>query len=251
MSETTDHTKQYAPGDIANGHVLTETGQWLPVGGPPAPTQPKGKKPIYKRWWAIALAAVFVIGGMSSAMGSGESDADKASADTTPAASTPDKKEAEAEKAEAEKAEAEKAEAEKAEAEKAEAEKAEAEKAEAEKAEAEKAEAEKAASEVVTVGAAQIIQEFEDNELAADAKYKGKTLKITGIVEKIDTELFDDSDYVLDLAGGGDFEILTVSVYDIPNEDLAAINKGDKVTVTADFKDGGDLGVEVNHGVLN
>ena len=107
------------------------------------------------------------------------------------------------------------------------------------------------ASKPVAVSAANLIKQFEDNELKADAKYKGKTLKITGTVEKIDTEAFDDSDYVLNLTGGGDFEILNVSVYDIPSMDLADINKGDKVTVTADFKDGGDLGVEVNHGVLN
>ena len=81
--------------------------------------------------------------------------------------------------------------------------------------------------------AADLIKQFEDNELQADAKYKGKTLKITGIVEQIDTEMLDEEDYVLDLTGGGDFEILAVHVYDIPNEDLATINKGDKVTVTA------------------
>jgi len=107
------------------------------------------------------------------------------------------------------------------------------------------------ASKPVAVSAAHLIKQFEDNELKADAKYKDKTLKVTGTVEKVDTETFDDSDYVLDLNGGGDFEILSVTVYDIPNKDLGTINKGDKVTVTADFKDGGDLGVELNHGVLN
>ena len=107
------------------------------------------------------------------------------------------------------------------------------------------------ASKPVTVTAADLIKQFEDNELKADAKYKGKTLKITGIVEGIDTEMFDEEDYVLDLTGGGDFEILAVHVYDIPNEDLASVNKGDKVTVTATFDDGGDLGVDVNDGVLN
>ena len=107
------------------------------------------------------------------------------------------------------------------------------------------------ASKPVAVTAASLIKQFEENELQADAKYKGKTLKITGIVEGIDTEMFDEEDYVLDLTGGGDFEILAVHVYDIPTEDLASINKGDKVTVTAAFDDGGDLGVEVNNGVLN
>ena len=57
--------------------------QVKPVETPPAA---KAKKPIYKRWWAIALAAVFVIGGISQAMGGGD-DA-KPVADK-PAASAP------------------------------------------------------------------------------------------------------------------------------------------------------------------
>jgi Host cell surface-exposed lipoprotein len=43
--------------------------QVKPVETPPAA---KAKKPIYKRWWAIALAAAFVIGGISQAMGGGD-----------------------------------------------------------------------------------------------------------------------------------------------------------------------------------
>jgi hypothetical protein len=57
--------------------------QVRPVETPPAA---KAKKPIYKRWWAIALATVFVIGGISQAMGGGD-DA-KPVADE-PAASAP------------------------------------------------------------------------------------------------------------------------------------------------------------------
>jgi len=107
------------------------------------------------------------------------------------------------------------------------------------------------ATKPVAVTAADLIKQFEENELQADAKYKGKTLKITGIVEQVDTEIFDEDAYVLDLTGGGDFEILAVHVHDIPTDDLASVNKGDKVTVTATFDDGGDLGVDVNDGVLN
>jgi hypothetical protein len=35
--------------------------------------------------------------------------------------------------------------------------------------------------EAVRVRAAQILQEFDENELAADNKYKGTTLRITGV----------------------------------------------------------------------
>ena len=78
-------TTQYKPGDIANGNVLTESGQWLPVAGPTAPAEPKAKKPIYKRWWAIALAAIIVLGGISSATGGGD-EPTKAKDDTVAAA---------------------------------------------------------------------------------------------------------------------------------------------------------------------
>jgi hypothetical protein len=56
--------------------------QVKPVETPPAA---KAKKPIYKRWWAIALAAIFVIGGISQV---GGGDDAKPVADT-PAASAP------------------------------------------------------------------------------------------------------------------------------------------------------------------
>ena len=56
--------------------------QVKPVETPPAA---KAKKPIYKRWWAIALAAVFVIGGISQM---GDGDDAKPVADM-PAASAP------------------------------------------------------------------------------------------------------------------------------------------------------------------
>lgn len=48
------------------------------------------------------------------------------------------------------------------------------------------------------VTAGEFIKEFEGNELAADQKYKGKTVEVSGVVEKIDTD-------------GGDFEFLSVT----------------------------------------
>jgi hypothetical protein len=97
----------------------------------------------------------------------------------------------------------------------------------------------------MVVKTATILKDFEDNELAADAKYKGKTLAITGVVNEIDTELFDDEKYILRLGSGGDFEFLTVNCNDMSTDDLAKYNKGDTVTVIGEFDDGGDLGVEV------
>jgi hypothetical protein len=99
----------------------------------------------------------------------------------------------------------------------------------------------------VTAEAAAMVKEFQDNELAADAKYKGKWVQVNGVVDKIDTEMFDENKYVLRIGGGTDFEILTVNCNDIPKDVLSSINKGDDVTVVGEFKDGGDAGVELKH----
>ncbi|WP_195909019.1 hypothetical protein [Microlunatus sp. Gsoil 973] len=101
----------------------------------------------------------------------------------------------------------------------------------------------KPASKIISVKASKVVKEFEDNEFAADNKYKGKTLKITGRVDKVDTDLFDDSQYILDL--GEEYELLSVQCYDIPNGQLAKVSKGDTVTVIGRFDDGGDFGVKI------
>jgi hypothetical protein len=67
-------------------------------------------------------------------------------------------------------------------------------------------------------------------------------------VDKIDTELFDDSNYILDLRE--EYELLSVHCYDIPNDQLTKVSKGDTVTVIGRFDDGGDLGVDITDGEI-
>ena len=81
------------------------------------------------------------------------------------------------------------------------------------------------------------------NELAADSKYQGKTLRITGRIDKIDTDIWDDEKYILRL--GGKWDIVGVNCNDMPTEELATLKQGQNVTVIGQFDDGGDLGVEV------
>jgi hypothetical protein len=57
----------YKPGDMANGHVLTEHGQWVPVG--PAP---KKQKSVWGRWYMITayvMVALIAIGSATSGGG--------------------------------------------------------------------------------------------------------------------------------------------------------------------------------------
>jgi hypothetical protein len=213
-----EQNPQYKPGDIANGHVLTESGQWLPVGGPPPPVEPMGKKPIYKRWWVIALAAVFVISGISSAMGD-ESDPADASANSNPVASTQTKEEPKAKDKAKEKATEDATE-------------------EAEPAPAPEPKA-------VAVSAKQILAEFEGNEAAADLKYKGKTLRVTGVVDKVDTEFWDEEEYTIQLSDGSEWAFWTVNCNDVTGATAAQVKVGSTVSVLGEFDDGGDLGVEI------
>lgn len=92
--------RQFRPGDVANGHVLTNEGQWVPLaqapGGPGVPTPGglgapfaptpagKAKKPFWKRWWFIALAALVVIIILTNLGGNG--DKEPAAQDPAPAA---------------------------------------------------------------------------------------------------------------------------------------------------------------------
>jgi hypothetical protein len=54
----------------------------------------------------------------------------------------------------------------------------------------------KAAKEAVEVGAGEIFQNYKENEVGADQKYKGKWLKVKGKVSKIGKDITDDA-YVL------------------------------------------------------
>lgn len=213
---------QHTPGDVANGHVLTAEGQWVPVGSAPAPEKPK--KPIYKRWWFIAIAIVFVFSAIQSATGGGDSGTttDEATTSTTTedSGATDNSDTAAEDTTDEEVADEEPAQA-------------------------------APADKPVKVAAAKLVKEFENNELAADAKYKGKTLLVTGEVIQIDTELLDDDKYYVSLGSGSDFEFLFVNFHDMSTDELATLKVGDKVTLLGTFDDGGDLGVEVKDSKLS
>jgi hypothetical protein len=206
--------QQYKPGDVANGHILGNDGQWVPL----PPNGPKQKKSVWGRWYMIV--AYVVIGLIIIGNIAGGDDAKPASADAkveAPAKSEP--KAAEPAPASDEPV--------------------------AEESSPSPKPKPKPEPKALAVSAQQMLNEFEGNEAAADAKYKGKTLKITGIVEKVDTEFLDDDQYVIQLADGGDFVLWTVNCNDMSGKEAAKVQKGQKVSVIGEFDDGGDLGVEI------
>ncbi len=182
------------------------------------PQPPKKKHTLRNLLIGGGVLMALVVGGCSAALAGGADDMTGAAVPAKPAASAPAQVEKPAEKAEAEKPKAEKAEPK-----------------------------EESKPKVVKVSAGKLIKAFEDNELKADAKYKGKTLQVSGEVKKVDTELLDEDKYVLEIGSGDEWEILSVSAYDIPTDQLADLDTGDKVTVVGEFTDGGDLGVTVKN----
>ena len=97
------------------------------------------------------------------------------------------------------------------------------------------------------VEAKKIIQEFEKNEASADAKYKGKTLQVSGVVDKVDTEIFDEDQYSIRINGGGRFELISVNCNDISAKVAGGIKAKKPITVVGVFDDGGDLGIELKN----
>lgn len=98
---------------------------------------------------------------------------------------------------------------------------------------------------MVPVDAGQLLTDFKGNEAAADAKYKGKVLQVTGSVDKVDTEFLDKDQYVVRLDNGDQYSFLHVNCNDVTAAKAATIVPESTITVRGTFQDGGDLGVEL------
>ena len=63
----------------------------------------------------------------------------------------------------------------------------------------------------ISVSAEQLISEYKDNEIAADQKYKGKLIQVTGRVDHVGKDIVD-SMYVT-VKGKGKYEFVTVQCF--------------------------------------
>lgn len=87
-------------------------------------------------------------------------------------------------------------------------------------------EAVRAEAPVATLTAKELFAAYEANEIAADARFKGKRLVVSGVVEAIDSGVDDLPRVRLE---AGDFA--SVNVADLPVDDAATLQKGEHVTV--------------------
>lgn len=78
----------------------------------------------------------------------------------------------------------------------------------------------------------QILSDYKNNEVNADNKYKGKLIRVTGLVDDIKKD-FTDSLYVT-IGTGAEFEIPVIQAFfdDTKNNQLAQLQKGQNITVT-------------------
>ena len=81
-----------------------------------------------------------------------------------------------------------------------------------------------------SISAIQLFTEYNDNLVAADGKYKDKILSVTGTVDSIGKDPFDESPY-LTLETGIPVARVRCAFYKKDNSRIAQLKKGDEVTV--------------------
>ncbi|NUP06613.1 MAG: hypothetical protein HOW73_11210 [Polyangiaceae bacterium] len=87
------------------------------------------------------------------------------------------------------------------------------------------------------VTAKELIDAYKKNEIAADEKYKGKKLEISGTIESIDSDFSNEP--VIRIGSGELFE--SVACRGVSKKKAADLNKGDKITLAC-LGDGEMLG---------
>lgn len=83
----------------------------------------------------------------------------------------------------------------------------------------------------VTVTSANISKEYSENEVAADAKYKGKVIEITGKVNNIDNGVSDNEMIVRLSDGKYDFNNPWCYMKESERDKVLALKKGQQVTL--------------------
>ena len=154
------------------------------------------KKPWYKKWWVIAIGVVIIIGIIGS---SGEDKTDNQSAKEQGQEASQKVADSTEQKADNKKEE-------------------------------KPAEAEKLVPQVA-VTSANIAEEYSENEVAADEKYKGKMIEISGKVVSVDNGTFDN-EMIIKLSDG-QYDISGPMCYmkESEKDKVLTFKKGQQVTL--------------------
>lgn len=84
----------------------------------------------------------------------------------------------------------------------------------------------------IIITAERLMADYKANEIAADEKYKGKILEVTGIIKEIGKDIFEDNMFVA-LESGGKLEIRSVQCFLEENlrKKAASLSKGHRITL--------------------
>ncbi len=80
-----------------------------------------------------------------------------------------------------------------------------------------------------TLSANQLYGEYNSNEVAADSKYKGKTVIVTGTIQNIGKDIMDDA-YIV-IGGGGFLDGVQCTFTKGEQSSVARLSKGQQVRV--------------------
>lgn len=80
-----------------------------------------------------------------------------------------------------------------------------------------------------TITAGQLFQEYDANEVAADSKYKGKIVIVSGIILDIGKDITDDA-YIV-VGGSGMLDGVQCSFTESQQSSIAKLSKGQHVSV--------------------
>ena len=97
----------------------------------------------------------------------------------------------------------------------------------------------------VTISASKLYKEYNENEIAADEKYKGKIIEVTGVIRDIGNDIMDNAYITL----VGDEYFGDIQCYFNEKSVVAKLSKGKRVTVIGSCS-GLMINVQINNCIV-
>ena len=97
----------------------------------------------------------------------------------------------------------------------------------------------------VTISASKLYKEYNENEIAADEKYKGKIIEVTGLIRDIGNDIMDNA--YITLVGNEYFG--DIQCYFNEKSVVAKLSKGKKITVIGSCS-GLMINVQINNCIV-
>ena len=97
----------------------------------------------------------------------------------------------------------------------------------------------------VTISASKLYKEYNENEIAADEKYKGKIIEVTGVIRDIGNDIMDNA--YITLVGNEYFG--DIQCYFNEKSVVAKLSKGKRITVIGSCS-GLMINVQINNCIV-